>query len=283
MNRLRTFLILGRVSNLPTVWSNCLAGWWLGGGGNFKSLPFLLAGATFLYVGGMFLNDAFDAEFDTRHRQERPIPSGMIEPDLVWRWGLAFLALGVVSLLWPGKVTGGLGVALAFCVILYDAVHKLIAFSPVLMGVCRFFLYVLAASTGVNGVSGWCIWGGLALAAYVVGLSYVARRESTRDPLHYWPLFFLAAPVVLAMIIDVNGYREGALLLSAVLGLWVLRCLRHTLWSAERDLGRTVSGLLAGIVFVDWLAVADAPNNAAIVFVFLFGLALLLQRIVPAT
>ena len=30
---LRTLLILGRVSNLPTVWSNCLAGWLLDGGG----------------------------------------------------------------------------------------------------------------------------------------------------------------------------------------------------------------------------------------------------------
>ena len=160
MNRLRTFLILGRVSNLPTVWSNCLAGWWLGGGGNFKNLPLLLAGATFLYVGGMFLNDAFDTEFDRRHRKERPIPSGMIALDSVWRWGLAWLALGAVILLWPGKVTGGLGLALAFCIILYDAVHKLIPFSPVLMGLCRFFLYVLAASTGLNGVTGWAIWCG---------------------------------------------------------------------------------------------------------------------------
>src|SRR2546429_470557 len=51
---LRTLLVLGRVSNLPTVWSNCLAGWWLGGGGNIDKLPFLLEGATFLYTGGMF-------------------------------------------------------------------------------------------------------------------------------------------------------------------------------------------------------------------------------------
>src|SRR5213594_1545943 len=30
----RTLLILGRASNVPTVWSNCLAGWLLGGGGS---------------------------------------------------------------------------------------------------------------------------------------------------------------------------------------------------------------------------------------------------------
>ena len=61
---LRILLILGRASNLPTVWSNCLAGWLLGGGGSLRRLGWLCVGATWLYVGGMYLNDAFDAQFD---------------------------------------------------------------------------------------------------------------------------------------------------------------------------------------------------------------------------
>src|SRR5437870_4696749 len=69
---LRALLILGRVSNLPTVWSNCLSGWWLGGGRHAEKLPFLFLGAALLYVGGMFLNDAFDAVFDRQYRPERP-------------------------------------------------------------------------------------------------------------------------------------------------------------------------------------------------------------------
>ena len=32
----------------------------------------------------------------------------------------------------------------------------------------------------------------LALAAWIVGLSYIARRESRRGPMAYWPLVFLA-------------------------------------------------------------------------------------------
>src|SRR5229473_4560703 len=111
---IRALLILGRVSNLPTVWSNCLAGWWLGGAGHFEKLPFLFAGATLLYVAGMFLNDAFDVGFDRRHRPERPIPSGAISLKSVWRWGFAFLASGAASLLWLGPVIGGLGLVLAF-------------------------------------------------------------------------------------------------------------------------------------------------------------------------
>src|SRR3954466_5310656 len=73
---LRTLLVLGRVSNLPTVWSNCLAGWLLSRGGAPDELFLLCAGTSLLYVGGMFLNDVFDIEFDRQHRSERPIPSG---------------------------------------------------------------------------------------------------------------------------------------------------------------------------------------------------------------
>jgi hypothetical protein len=51
----------------------------------------------------------------------------------------------------------------------------------------------------------------------------------------------------------------------------------------DRQIGRTVSGLLAGIVFVDWLAVPDVPRIFGLVFLGLFGLALLFQRFVPAT
>ena len=69
---------MGRVCNVPTIWSNCLAGWWLGGGGRWFELGLLCVWVTLLYIGGMFLNDAFDANFDREHRRLRPIPSGAI-------------------------------------------------------------------------------------------------------------------------------------------------------------------------------------------------------------
>lgn len=280
----RTFLILGRVSNLPTLWSNCLAGWWLGGGGKFEKLPFLFAGVTFLYVGGMFLNDAFDVEFDRQHRNERPIPSGAITVKTVWRWGFAWLALGLVSLFFSGLTPGALGIVLALCIILYDAIHKLITFSPILMGLCRFLVYLIAAATGVPGVTGGPIWCGLALAAYVAGLSFLARRESARGPAQFWPVSLLATPILFAVLMNVGAYREPALLLSLVLALWAIRCLRKTFWTGTVNVGRTVSGLLAGIVFVDWLAVApESPRELGALFLILFLGALLFQRFVPAT
>src|SRR6266581_4629871 len=211
---LRTLLVLGRVSNLPTVWSNCLAGWWLGGAGHSERLPFVLVGATLLYICGMFLNDAMDAEFDRVHRKGRPIPSGEISLEAVWRWGLTWLALGGGCLIWLGTVTGGLGVLLMLSIVLYDALHKRITLGPVLMGICRLLVYLIAASAATNGVTGRSIWCGLALAAYIIGLSFFAKEESTDGPVRYWPAFLMAAPIVLALIMDNNGSRQAGMLLS---------------------------------------------------------------------
>ncbi len=280
---LRTLLVLGRTSNLPTVWSNCLAGWLLGGGFHLDRLLDLCLGGTLLYLGGMFLNDAFDAEFDRQHRPERPIPSGAISRDAVWQWGVGFMGLGLLCLFFLGTSTSILALILAACILLYDWVHKMVAFSPVLMAACRFFLYLVAASTGGSGVTGLALWSALVLACYIVGLSYLARKESTNAALRYWPCVFLAAPFVLALIVNDGPNRLRTVLLGIILLLWMLRCLRFVFWTSQRNIGLAVSGLLAGIVLVDWLAVAAASAVVSALFVALFLLALLFQRVVPAT
>jgi hypothetical protein len=284
LRQLCTLLILGRVSNLPTVWSNCLAGWWLSGGGSFWKLTLLFLGASFLYVGGMFLNDAFDAEFDRQRRSSRPIPSGKISENSVWRFGWVWLALGILCLVFLGKLPGSLAVVLAACIVIYDAAHKAVNASPWLMGLCRFWIYVIAGSTASWGVNGWPIWCGVALALYVAGLSHMARLESSRARVPRWPLALLAVPVFLALMMDTGENRVPALLLSLILVLWIARCVRPMFQGGQMNVGRIVSGLLAGIVFVDWLAVAPGcPPALNAVFLILFGATLGLQRFVPAT
>ena len=283
--QLRTLLVLGRVSNLPTVWSNCLAGWWLSGGGNVWKLPLLFSGISFLYTGGMFLNDAFDAEFDRQRRPGRPIPSGKISAELVWRFGFGQLALGIFLLLFLGKLAAALAFVLAIFILIYDALHKVITASPWWMGACRFWVYAIAGTTGVYGLNGWPIFCGAALALYVVGLSYVARRESFRGPIPFWPLLLLAAPIILAMLINDGEFRPAAIWISVVLTLWIVRCVWTIFFGGEINVGGVVANLLAGIVFVDWLAVAPqiSHTTSAIIFLALFALTNFLQKFVPAT
>jgi hypothetical protein len=285
--KFRTLLTLGRVSNLPTVWSNCLAGWWLSGGGNFWKLALLMLGTGALYTGGMFLNDAFDVEFDRQRRPTRPIPSGAISREWVWIYGCGWMALGLLLLILGGKWTGVFAVMLAACIVIYDATHKVITASPWLIGLCRFWVYVIAGTIGEGDFTGWPIWCGAALALYIVGLSYLARGESRaagREAIPYWPLLFLAAPIVLAMLMDVNGARRPALWVSLILILWIFRCVRTIFFRGEIIVARVVSGLLSGIVLVDWLAVAPLCRaSLAATFAVLFVGTLLFQRLIPAS
>ena len=283
--KFRTLLVLGRVSNLPTVWSNCLAGWWLGGGGNFWKLPFLFLGVSLLYTGGMYLNDAFDEEYDRARRPERPIPAGKIPAGRVWRPGFGQLAAGVLTLVPCGNLAVAGAVLLAFFIVLYDFTHKFFTAAPWLMGACRFWVYVIASAAGVDGLNGFAVFGGVALASYVVGLSYVARRERSRGAVPVWPLLLLAAPMVLALAINADGFLAAALWISLVLGLWIVRSCpldcdprrdQRGLGGRQFAGGHRAGGLAGG-------GAAASRWLSAGVFLLLLGLAKWFQKFVPAT
>jgi len=280
---IRTLLVLGRVSNLPTVWSNCLAGWLIAQGGPLERLLLVCVGASCLYLGRMFLNDAFDVEFDRQHRAERPIPSGAISLRAVLLWGCGWLLAGVLSISFLGQAPVLLALLLAIAIVIYDAIHKMLLLAPILMAVCRFLLVLMASASALNGVVGLSIWTALVLAAYIVGLSYLARKESTPGPLQYWPCVFLATPIVLALIVNQGPYQKRAAMLAAILVLWLFRSLRFLYWYGEPNVGRTVSSLLAGIVLVDLLGTGGLTASANLTFAALFLSAVLFQRVIPAT
>jgi 4-hydroxybenzoate polyprenyltransferase len=236
-----------------------------------------------LYLAGMYFNDAFDASFDRQHRPERPIPSGAIGGTAVWQWALVWFSAGLACL-WPlGTIPAILGTLLAASIFVYDAIHKIFAFSPVLMAGCRFFLVLLAASVGNQGVTGLAMWSALALAAYVIGLSFIAQRESTHMALRYWPVLLLLSPLILAAIIDTGSFQTVGITLAVMLIVWIFRSMRFAFGPGQRNIGRAVSSLLAGIALVDALAVVPGATWSAIVFATFFLLALIFQQFIPAT
>jgi 4-hydroxybenzoate polyprenyltransferase len=144
----QTALALGRISNLPTVWSNVMAGIVLAGGGHADRVAPQTAAAlmaiSLLYVAGMYLNDAFDREFDRQHRPDRPIASGAVSAHLVFVAGFALLGGGVALLALCGVQAALAATALAGTIVIYDMWHKGNPASPVLMGACRMLAYVAA-------------------------------------------------------------------------------------------------------------------------------------------
>ena len=93
---LATALRLGRVSNLPTVWTNALVGTALAGGEIWTQATLLVViGLSLLYVSGMYLNDAFDNEIDAVERPDRPIPAGAVSLNTVFAVGFGLMLGGL--------------------------------------------------------------------------------------------------------------------------------------------------------------------------------------------
>jgi hypothetical protein len=84
---------------------------------------------------------------------------------------------------------------------------------------------------------------------------------------------------------NAGEFRSSAIWISIVLALWIVRGVRTVFLGGEINVGGVVSNLLAGIVFVDWLAVAPQISHtmSAIVFLALFAATNFLQKFVPAT
>ena len=161
-------------------------------------------------------------------------------------------------------------------VVLYDWVHKQTRFAPVLMAACRFLLYLVAASAGGGPANRAVLWRAVAMAAYVVGLSYLARGESKATPSMGWTVGLLFVPVATAFLQPGSAFAT-VLAFAVVQALWTLCCLLRLVSAIPSG----VPGLLAGIALVDGLAAVGHGLTA--VFLALFVLALCLQRLAPAT
>ena len=73
------------------------------------------------------------------------------------------------------------------------------ALAPLLMAACRFLLYLVAASTAQRGATEPALWRAGALAAYITGISYLARGESAPVAVKAWPVTLLFVPSLLAL------------------------------------------------------------------------------------
>lgn len=287
---LRAWLELARVSNLPTVGTNVLAAWLLGGGAAADARLFwLLLGGSLLYTAGMILNDAADAAFDREQRPERPIPSGRVSPRRAWLAGLLLLLAGAGAMAGRGGADTGVTLALAAAILAYDLYHKPWAGSVLVMGGCRTLLYLAAASPLTERPwSGPVLLPGLALGAYIVGLSLIARGEARaaaagRAGAGWPPLLLLISPVLLVL----SRTAETGALLPALIGagllLWISQAVKKMRAAPPQSIGPAVGRLLAGIAWVDAAAIAPAHPWLALLFIGCVPLLLLWQRRIAAT
>jgi hypothetical protein len=288
-------LRLGRVSNLPTVWTNVLAGLTLAGAGvglsaSSAQIWSLMIAMTFFYLGGMYLNDAFDAEIDAAERPERPIPSGQVSARLVFHLGFGMLLLGVAGLAWAGtQLPDGTGwgpaiagLALAACITFYNWNHKNNPLGPLVMGACRMLIYVAAGLVLTTSLPNGLYLGAGVLLCYLIGLTFAAKQENLNQITNLWPLIFLGVPFAYA--VGMLKIDQTSLVILVVFLLWVLFALSFLVFPSRLNVPRAVVSLLAGICLLDALLIAaSGDTNLALLALVGFPLTLAFQRWIPGT
>lgn len=204
-SRPHAYLLLARFSNLPTIWTNVLAGTMLSGA-RFIAADYagLCLAISALYTAGMFLNDAFDREFDARSRPDRPIPAGDVTAREAFAIGWLLLAAGLAIVSVSGNLNALIcAILLAGAIVLYNYRHKDNPYGPIVMGVCRGLVYCVAAAA-TAAVTPLVVVAAFALATYVVMLTWIAKRVGAGAG---WliPVLIAGISVVDAVVVAVSG------------------------------------------------------------------------------
>ena len=288
--QLKTLFELGRISNLPTVWSNVLAGVVIAGGTiGLQSTSILIASLSLFYIGGMFLNDAFDTEFDIIERPERPIPSKKITQKMVFVIGFILLILGIF-LLYIEAFTANvfnlnlilfLGMLLSTFIIIYNKYHKNNPYSPLIMGFCRISIYFIVSAFFLSYFNIHIFVASFFLLSYLIGLTYLAKQENIGYLKNQWPLLFLIAPIIYGYTLIENYFSYIAL------GFFVLNifvALYFTFNKKIRNIKKSVTLLISGICIYDSVLIAHHGEvNLAILSLSFFVLTLFFQKYISGT
>ena len=111
------------------------------------------------------------------------------------------------------------GLFLAGAILFYDWNHKGNALSPFFMGLCRVLAYLVAGYAAVAVPAPGLFLVALVSLFYLIGLTYIAKQESLDRLDAFWPLLFLAAPVVYGLGVLHQGGVPALLAVAALAAL----------------------------------------------------------------
>ena len=343
MSKFSALLATGRISNLPTVWCNCLTAalllifspelqFYLSHAVaetpeiQYYSFAYiLLFSSSLLYIGGCFLGDGIDAEFDRKFKPERPIPSGILNRTKILVQASVMLIAGLLLPLYltyaspafvteftsyQATVTNGWqqmeAVPFLFlAIVLYSIFHKK---SPLLglplIGLCRFFLVIFAAS-----ITAWLgfsinksfthstveltpltytilpiILYASVVCIYTIAFASVARTESSDSPISWrGGLRYLMLALPFAAILMKREYADFNVNATFVAVALYMLWMSYAFIKLNKNKGEFVAKSLAGFCLLDACFIAQFGWMWLAIALGLFGLSLLLQRVAPAT
>jgi 4-hydroxybenzoate polyprenyltransferase len=246
-----------------------------------------LFGMSSAYVGGMFLNDAFDRHIDAKERPERPIPSGLVSATHVFQVGALLLVSSVALTSWAALESGGAvwqavlaTLVLSGLIVLYNAWHKNNPLAPLIMGSCRGLVYCATALSNGGSLTLSLLMATGGLIAYTYGITVVARSEMRSTRLGATTLILFLTAYAMGLGLSANALELSALVALGLGLCWLSYCLRPLLLSPPRPAVWSVVRLIAGMALLDGFYAAStlgvwAPTSGLAAL----GATLFLQRV----
>jgi len=168
-------------------------------------------------------------------------------------------------------------------VLVYDRWHKGHGWAPIVMGLCRAGLYLMAA-LGVAGMLSPVILGAAAaLLLYIVGLTHVARFETGAIVQRAWVTAFVLSPLLASAPFVLRSPLPLAALCWLLCLGWTIHSMRFALQGGKM-IGRAVVSLIAGVSLIDATFIALTPQSLwSLLALATFVLTLSWQRRIKGT
>lgn len=319
--KLKALLATARIANVPSVVSNVFTGMMLPvmltrnhPRWDQPTIFAILAGVC-LYIAGNFLNDWHDVAWDEKNRPERAIPSGLFSRGLYLGIAMILATSGLLYAISISQTVTLVYCVIALLVILYTILHKKHTYSIWIMGSCRAGLYFLgcAAMFSFHEATPYMIpWSPevaliffsklfvppLGMMCYIAGISLLARYESSNQGLMNGTKVY-ASMLLLLPFMTHSCFHVWAGF-SGNIHYIMIGIIPFLVWTTiaifqKITVHTKVSRLLAGISLVDatlvtctilvipWQYISTMDVTFVLIPLACFLLALLLQKIAPAT
>lgn len=294
-----TWLQLMRIPTVFTALSNILCGYLITHPLTTAELTqqtdllLLLISSAGLYLGGMVLNDVFDAALDAIERPERPIPSGRISLRAAAIFGSMLMIIGVGCAAAVGMGSLLIAGLIVAAVLLYDGFLKSTVAAPLGMGTCRFLNLMLGASAGTTMTSVWQttpMTVAAALGIYIIGVTVFAKNEAGKSS----SAGLLAGIGIMvcglgldAWLVTRSGAERaisGSQMALLILGLNILMRAAIVVGNPQPvRIQRTVGLMLLCIIFLDAFMVFGLTGDVknAVLVIMLIAPASLVRRFIP--
>ncbi len=293
------YVKLARPANLPTAMADIMAGASISGftllirsdtflnGPVYLNLILLIFSSTFLYGGGVVLNDVFDFKIDQIERPERPIPKGDVSLKGASLFGICLLISGILLSFFVNYLSGVIALILVLTILLYDTFSKKYQFlGPLNMGLCRGLNLILGMSV-FGEISHWMY--AVIPVIYIFAITLISRGEVYgKNKKHIIWAGLLYAMVIFIILMIIPDKQGLWLSLLPFLGLFIFMIYSslikaYRINSPENIKKAVVSGVLSIIVLDASLTTAFDSWQFGLIVLLLLPLSYLLAKIFAVT